>query len=110
MGLSLWAAREAIAAPCVTGVTMPDGIDDKALRERLREHYGIMISGGYGDLAGQLFRLGHMGLAAHPAYLIAQLGLLERTLVDLGFGLELGAGVGAALDVLGEWQSSPEMT
>ena len=38
-----------------------------------------------------------MGQAAHPAYLAAQLGILERSLVDLGVAVELGAGVGAAM-------------
>ncbi len=103
MGLELWAAREAIASPAVTGVVMPKGIDDEELRGHLRSRYGVMISGGYGDLAGKLFRLGHMGTAAHPTYLAAQLAMLERTLVDLGHRCELGAGVGAALEALSDW-------
>jgi pyridoxamine--pyruvate transaminase len=103
MGLKLWAAREEIAGPVVTGVTMPDGIEDKALRGHLRDRYGIMISGGYGDLSGKLFRLGHMGMAAQPAFLCAQLAMLERTLADLGRKVALGAGVGAALESLGDW-------
>jgi pyridoxamine--pyruvate transaminase len=103
MGLKLWAAREEIAGPVVTGVTMPEGIEDKALRGHLRDRYGIMISGGYGDLSGKLFRLGHMGMAAQPAFLCAQLAMLERTLADLGRKVALGAGVGAALESLGDW-------
>ena len=106
MGLDLWAAREEIAAPCVTGVVMPDGIGDAELRGHLRDRYGVMISGGYGDLAGKLFRLGHMGLAAHPTYLTAQLAMLERTLVDLGKSVKLGEGVGAALESLSDWKGS----
>jgi pyridoxamine---pyruvate transaminase len=105
MGLRLWAAREEIAGPVVTGVVVPEGIEDKALRGHLRDRYGVMISGGYGELAGKLFRLGHMGMAAHPTYLSAQLAMLERSLVDLGFPLELGAGVGAALESLAEWRT-----
>ncbi len=104
MGLRLWAASESIAAPCVTGVVLPEGVTDGDLRGRLRDHYGIMISGGYGELEGQLFRLGHMGIAAHPGYLIAQLGLVERTLSDLGHPIELGRGVGAALSALSDWE------
>jgi pyridoxamine--pyruvate transaminase len=100
MGLELWAAREEIAGPVVTGVLVPPGIEDKTLRGHLRERYGITISGGYGELSGKLFRLGHMGAAAHPAYLSAQLAMLERTLADLGHPVELGAGVGAALESL----------
>lgn len=106
MGLDLWVAREEIAAPCVTGVVMPDGIEDAELRGHLRDRYGVMISGGYGELAGKLFRLGHMGLAAHPTYLTAQLAMLERTLVDLGKSVKLGEGVGAALESLSEWKAS----
>lgn len=105
MGLDLWAAREEIAAPCVTAVVMPEGIDDASLRGHLRDRYGVMISGGYGDLAGKLFRLGHMGLAAHPTYLTAELAMLERTLVDLGKSVKLGEGVGAALESLSEWRA-----
>jgi pyridoxamine--pyruvate transaminase len=103
MGLKLWAAREEIAGPVVTGVALPEGIGDGELRGRLRERYGVMISGGYGDLSGKLFRLGHMGMAAQPAYLAAQLAMLERTLADLGRDVELGAGVGAALEALAGW-------
>jgi pyridoxamine--pyruvate transaminase len=107
MGLELWAAREEIAGPVVTGVVAPPGIEDKTLRGHLRERYGITISGGYGELSGKLFRLGHMGVAAHPAYLSAQLAMLARTLKDLGHPVELGAGVGAALESLAAWKELP---
>jgi pyridoxamine---pyruvate transaminase len=103
MGLRLWAARDQIAGPVVTGVVLPDGIEDEALRGHLRDRYGVMISGGYGELKGKLVRLGHMGVAAHPTYLAAQLAMLERTLADLGARVELGAGVGAALESLAGW-------
>ncbi len=103
LGLKLWAAREEIAAPCVTGVAIPEGIEDEALRGLMRDRYGVMISGGYGDLAGKLFRLGHMGPAAHPTHLAAQLAVLERALVDLGHPVQLGAGVGAAMEALEGW-------
>ena len=103
IGLELWAAREEIASPAVTGIVVPEGIDEAQLRATMRERYGVMISGGYGELAGKLVRLGHMGLAAHPTYLCAQLGILERTLKDLGFEGDLGRGVGAALESLSDW-------
>jgi aspartate aminotransferase-like enzyme len=67
------------------------------------ERYGVMISGGYGELAGKLIRLGHMGKAAHPTYLAAQIAVLERSLADLGFRLKLGTGVGAAMEALDRW-------
>ena len=80
--------------------------DDAALRSHLRQHYGVMISGGYGSIAGKVFRLGHMGITAHPTTVVAQIGLLERTLVDLGHGIALGAGVAAALVEFSQWDDS----
>jgi pyridoxamine--pyruvate transaminase len=104
LGLELWPAREEIAAACVTAVRIPDGIDDAKLRGTMRHRYGVMISPGYGELQGQLFRLGHMGPAqAHPTVLAAQLAILERSLVDLGYPAQLGAGVGTAMATLEGW-------
>jgi pyridoxamine---pyruvate transaminase len=104
LGLELWPARAEIAASCVTAVRMPDGVTDEALRGTMRDRYGVMISPGYGELKGKLFRLGHMGPAqAHPTTLAAQLAILERSLADVGFPVAFGAGVGAAMAALTEW-------
>lgn len=107
LGLRTWASRDEIAGGCVTAVAAPDGLDEAALRRTMRERYGVTISGGYGELAGKLFRLGHMGPAAHPYHLTAQLAILERSLADLGHPVEFGAGVGAALAALADWETTP---
>ena len=52
LGMSLWPVRESIAAPCVTAVTMPEGVTDAQIRGRMRETYGIMISPGFRELGG----------------------------------------------------------
>jgi pyridoxamine--pyruvate transaminase len=106
LGLDLWPVREEIAASCVTAVKVPEGLEDEQIRGTMRERYGVMISPGYGDLYGKLFRLGHMGMAAHPTALAAQLAILERSLKDLGHPVELGAGVGAAMAALEGWDDS----
>ncbi len=103
LGLELWAVSEDIASSCCTSVATPSGIDEAQLRNIMRNKYGVMISGGYGDLSGKLFRLGHMGLSAHPTSVIAQLGVLERSLADLGHKVEFGAGVAAALAEFASW-------
>ena len=82
---------------------LPVRIRNEKLRGHLWSRYGVIYSGSYGDLAGKLFRLGHMAMAAHPTYLTVQLTLLERTLIDLGHRCELGVGVGAALQALSDW-------
>ena len=104
LGLDLWPVREEIAAACVTAVRLPVGVSDQDLRDTMRHRYGVMISPGYGELHGKLFRLGHMGPAqAHPTVLAAQLAILERSLADLGYPVQLGAGVGAAMASLTDW-------
>jgi len=100
LGLDLWPARDEIAAPCVTAVKIPPGLTDEQIRGTMRDRWGVMISPGYGTLNGKLIRLGHMGIAAHPTTLAAQLAVFERTLKDFGHPVQLGAGVGAAMDAL----------
>lgn len=106
LGLELWAAREEIAASCVTAVKIPDGLTDEQIRGTMRDRYGVMISPGYGELGGQLFRLGHMGIVAHPTAMAAQMAVLERSLNDVGYGVEMGAGVGAAMTAFEGWDDS----
>lgn len=106
LGLELWPESEAIATGCCTAVKIPDGVDDAAIRDTMRSRYGVMISGGYGELLGKLIRLGHMGPSAHPTTVIAQLGMFERTLADLRVKVDLGAGVGAALEVFAGWDDA----
>ena len=57
MGLELWPRREDYAAGCVTAVRVPEGISRAGTLEHIRERYGVMLSGGYGELADRLFRL-----------------------------------------------------
>jgi pyridoxamine--pyruvate transaminase len=82
--LELWPAPEAISATCVTSVKMPEGVSDERLRGTMRERYGVMISGGHGDLIGKLFRIGHMGNMARVHYVLEALAALKSTLADLG--------------------------
>jgi pyridoxamine--pyruvate transaminase len=108
MGLDLWAESESIATACCTAVRTPVGVSAEDIISTLRSRYGVMISGGYGDLSGKLFRLGHMGLSAHPTLAIAQLGVLEMTLTSLGLEVPHGAGVAAALERLGGWDDATQ--
>ncbi len=106
LGLELWPACEEIAAPGCTAVAVPDGTTAEAIIGTMRSRYGVMVSGGYGELKGQLVRLGHMGISAHPTALFAQLGVLERTLLDLDIPVTAGAGVGAAIEALSGWNDA----
>jgi alanine-glyoxylate transaminase / serine-glyoxylate transaminase / serine-pyruvate transaminase len=45
-------------------VTVPDGLDEAAIRSALLHDHGIEISGGVGPLAGKVWRIGVMGAGA----------------------------------------------
>jgi alanine-glyoxylate transaminase / serine-glyoxylate transaminase / serine-pyruvate transaminase len=47
--------------PTLNTVCVPKGVDDAKVRRRLLEGPGIEISGGFGPLAGKVFRIGLMG-------------------------------------------------
>jgi alanine-glyoxylate transaminase/serine-glyoxylate transaminase/serine-pyruvate transaminase len=47
-------------------VRVPDGVDDLAVRKRLLADHSIEIAGGFGPLAGKIFRIGLMGPLATP--------------------------------------------
>ncbi len=106
LGLELWAESEEIATACCTAVTVPDGVTDAAIIDTMRSRYGVMIAGGYGELTGKLVRLGHMGQAAHPTSIIAQVGIFERALLDLGVAFPPGVGVGAAIESFAGWDDA----
>jgi pyridoxamine--pyruvate transaminase len=100
MGLELWPRSDEVAAACVTAITVPDGLTDVEVRAHCRERYGVMVSGGQG--AGNLVRIGHMGLSARSLHPVVGLAALGRTFADLGVQVEIGAGVEAALAELAQ--------
>jgi pyridoxamine---pyruvate transaminase len=102
MGLELWARREDYAAGCVTAVRVPEGISRARTLEHIRERYGVMLSGGYGELTDKLFRIGHMGPAADSLNPVVAVAALGRGLKDLGADVQIGAGVEATLEAIGE--------
>ena len=95
MGLELWPRSDEVASACVTAITVPDGVTDVQVRAHCRERYGVMVSAGQG--AGNLVRIGHMGLSARSLYPVVGLAALGRTFADLGVQVEIGAGLEAAL-------------
>ncbi|TMK80671.1 MAG: alanine--glyoxylate aminotransferase family protein [Actinobacteria bacterium] len=54
-------APEGHRLPEVVCGRLPDWVDDKPMRRRLLDEFGIEVAGGLGDLAGKVWRLGLMG-------------------------------------------------
>lgn len=60
MGLQMFVA-EGNRIPTLNTVRVPEGVNDVRVRKLLLEEHGIEISGGFGPLAGKIFRIGIMG-------------------------------------------------
>jgi aspartate aminotransferase-like enzyme len=82
MGLALF-ADPAHVSNTVTALTLPEGIDGKALTKALRERERVVIGGGQDKLEGKIVRIGHLGYVHEPE-VAACMDALERQLNALG--------------------------
>src|SRR5258708_19615084 len=97
MGLELMAKNAADRLATVTGIMIPDGIDDAKVRNQLLDEFNIEIAGGLGPLKAKIWRVGLMGHCSQKAYVLLFLAAMEKVLIDQGFRVPSGAGVGAAV-------------
>jgi alanine-glyoxylate transaminase/serine-glyoxylate transaminase/serine-pyruvate transaminase len=65
---------EGYRIPHLNTPRVPEGLDDAKVRKHLLEHDGIEIAGGFGPLAGKVFRIGLMGPMANEECLQMFLG------------------------------------
>jgi alanine-glyoxylate transaminase/serine-glyoxylate transaminase/serine-pyruvate transaminase len=59
---------------------VPAGVDDGQVRKKLLEKHGIEIAGGFGPLAGKVWRIGTMGEGANEEPVCAALAALKDAL------------------------------
>ncbi len=95
MGLS-FVVDEAHRLPQLNSVTIPEGVDDAAVRGRLLEEFNLEIGAGLGALAGKVWRIGLMGHACNRRNVEYCLASLEQVLSDLGAPIDKGAALPAA--------------
>jgi len=95
MGLS-FVVPEAARLPQLNAVTIPDGVDEAAVRGRLLNDFNLEIGAGLGALAGKVWRIGLMGHAANAKNVMFCLGALDAVLTDMGAPVKSGVAVAAA--------------
>jgi alanine-glyoxylate transaminase / serine-glyoxylate transaminase / serine-pyruvate transaminase len=66
-------------------LTVPQGVDETKVRKRLFDEQGIEILGGFGPLAGKVFRIGIMGPLATEDSVQFLLQELKKALVAEGY-------------------------
>ena len=86
--------------PQLNAVTIPEGVDDAAVRRRLLEEHHLEIGAGLGDLAGKVWRIGLMGYGSRIENVTQCLGALDAVLADMGAPVSHGVALPAAEKIL----------
>jgi alanine-glyoxylate transaminase/serine-glyoxylate transaminase/serine-pyruvate transaminase len=99
MGLSFFVDK-AHRLPQLNAVTVPEGVDEAAVRSTLLKDYSLEIGAGLGPMAGKIWRIGLMGYASNAKNVLVCLGALEAVLGGMGAAITTGKAVEAARRVL----------
>jgi alanine-glyoxylate transaminase/serine-glyoxylate transaminase/serine-pyruvate transaminase len=96
MGLGFFVDEE-YRLPQLNAVTLPEGIDEAAVRKQLLERYNLEIGAGLGSMAGKIWRIGLMGYASNQENILTCLGALDAVLTGMNAKIDSGKAVDAAL-------------
>lgn len=96
-GLKPCAASPELYSDTVTAVVVPEGCNGTDLVKLAAEKYDVAFGVGLGEVAGKVFRIGHLG-SLTDVLMLAGLATAEMCMADLGWPVKLGSGVAAAQD------------
>ncbi|MFC3691570.1 L-aspartate--glyoxylate aminotransferase BhcA [Chenggangzhangella methanolivorans] len=97
-GLELCAERADIRSDTVSAIRTPVGFDATRIVTHAAQVYDVAFGVGLGDVAGKVFRIGHLG-ALTDVMALSGVAAAEMAMVDLGLDVRLGSGVAAAQEV-----------
>ena len=100
MGLS-FVVPEGQRLPQLNAVSIPDGVDEAAVRSALLNEYNLEIGAGLGAMAGKIWRVGLMGFASNQTNVLFCLGALDAVLSSMKAPVNSGVAVAAARAVYG---------
>ena len=95
MGLS-FVVDEAYRLPQLNSVSIPEGVDEAAVRSRLLNEFNLEIGAGLGALAGKVWRIGLMGHSSRKENIFLCLSALETVMSDMGADINKGVALSAA--------------
>lgn len=96
-GLSLCANSADLYSDTVSAIRTPDGFNATDIVTHAADKYGVAFGVGLGEVAGKVFRIGHLG-SLTDVMTLSGIATAEMCMVDLGLGIKLGSGVAAAQD------------
>jgi alanine-glyoxylate transaminase/serine-glyoxylate transaminase/serine-pyruvate transaminase len=95
MGLG-FVVPEAQRLPQLNAVSIPEGVDEAAVRAALLNEYNLEIGAGLGAMAGKIWRIGLMGFASNQTNVLFCLGALDAVLSGMKAPITSGVAVDAA--------------
>ena len=95
MGLA-FVVPESERLPQLNAVSVPEGVDEAAVRSALLNEYNLEIGAGLGAMAGKIWRIGLMGFASNPTNVLFCLGALDAVLSGMQAPVTPGVAVAAA--------------
>jgi len=95
MGLN-FVVPEGERLPQLNAVSIPDGVDEAAVRGALLDKYNLEIGAGLGAMAGKIWRIGLMGFASNTTNVLFCLGALDAVLTGMKAPINSGVAVDAA--------------
>lgn len=96
-GLKLCAESTDLYSDTVSAIYVPSGYDSGALVAHAYDTYRVSFGIGLGEVAGKVFRIGHLG-SLTEVMALSGIATIEMAMKDLGYPITLGSGVAAAQD------------
>ncbi len=94
MGMSFVVPEDERLAQLNT-VTIPEGVDEAAVRKQLLQQFNLEIGAGLGALAGKVWRIGLMGYASNPKNVLLCVNALEAVLSQYNAPINKGVATAA---------------
>ena len=98
-GMEPIAKEEKWYSDTVTAVKVPEGFDGNEVVRHAYKHYNLALSISLAKIAGQAFRIGHLG-DLNELMILTPINGAEMAMKDLDYPIELGSGVAAAQEYL----------
>lgn len=94
-GLELCATSSDVYSDTVSAIRTPEGFNATDIVTHAAETYGVAFGVGLGEVAGKVFRIGHLG-SLTDVMTLSGIATAEMCMADLGLDIKLGSGVAAA--------------
>ncbi len=94
-GLDLCAQSPDLYSDTVSAIVVPEGFNAGDVVTHAAEKYGVALGAGLGEVAGRVFRIGHLG-SMTDVMALSGIATAEMVMADLGLDIRLGSGVAAA--------------